>query len=117
MALVLLYLLQLVIVFRDRLPHLYRSAMESVRSEAGQQAALPRAESGLRAVFERVVQIRKPGAHATLAAAASVAATGAILSGGESDGGAEVHHDDDRKDRARKHRHRLFAGFLLRNLW
>lgn len=116
MALVLLYLLQLVIVFRDQLAHLYRSAMDSVRNEA-EQAALPRAESGLSALFERVVQIRGPGIHATMAAAASTAVTGAILSGGDDDG-PEVHHDDDdKKDRARKHRHRLLVEYVLMNLW
>ncbi|HSD12583.1 MAG TPA: hypothetical protein VLC10_03420 [Patescibacteria group bacterium] len=117
MALVLLYLLQLVIVFRDQLAHLYRSAMESVRTEAD-LGGVPRAESGLRAVFERVVQISRPGTHATLAAAAPLAATGAILAGGDADEGQEVHHDDDdKKDKARKHRHRVLVEFLLRNLW
>ncbi|MEY4745289.1 MAG: hypothetical protein RL272_1234 [Candidatus Parcubacteria bacterium] len=117
MALVLLYLLQLVIVFRDQLAHLYRSAVESVHHEA-EQAALPRNQSGLRAVFERAVQIRKPGTHASLVAAASAAVTGAVLSGTGDDDGLEVHHDDDdKKDKARRHRHRVFVAYLLRNLW
>ncbi len=118
MALVLLYLLQLVIVFRDQLVQLYRNAVETVRSEAAADSAAPRAENGLRAAFERVVQIRTPGVHAALSAAASTVAATAILTGGDDDDGTEPHHnDDDKKDKARKHRHRFLAEYLLRNLW
>ncbi|HTM68088.1 MAG TPA: hypothetical protein VL426_02210 [Candidatus Binatia bacterium] len=114
MALVLLYLLQLVIVFREQLVHLYRTAVDSVHHQT-ERAANP--HPGLRAVLERVVKIGRPapGREAILATAAPVVAM--LSSPRDEDGPEHPHDDDDKKDRAKRQKRTFLRQFIIMNLW
>lgn len=115
MALVLLYLLQLMVVFREQLAHLYRSAFDSADHQADQSAP---AHAGLRAVFERVVKIGRPEHKVAIVAAMS--APIAILHADHSGHGPHHdpgHDDDEKKDRAKKQRRSFGHEHLIRNLW
>ena len=118
MALVLLYLLQLVVVFREQLVHLYKSALGSAHQETEQDSTQSADNGGLRAVLERVVKIAShPAAHHATAAAILTAPAVVIH---ENHGHAHQAHpdpEDEKKDRApRKHR-RPDREWLVRNLY
>lgn len=118
MALVLLYLLQLMVVFREQLVHLYKSALGSADRGTEQDSAQPAEHGGLRAVLERVVKITNhPVTHH--AAAAAVLTAPAVIIHEERGHRHQVHPDpeDEKKDRApRKHR-RPDREWLVRNLY
>jgi len=111
MALVLLYLLQLVVVFREQLTHLYRTAVESVHHQTD-RAANP--HTGLRAMLERVVSIARPH-HESLAAALS--GPEAVLDSPHAKHEEHHVHDDDKKDRAKRPKRADWRGYLIGNRW
>src|SRR5687767_9850992 len=111
MALVLLYLLQLVVVFREQLTHLYRTAVESVHHQTD-RAANP--HTGLRAMLERVVSIARPH-HESLAAALS--GPEAVLDSPHAKHEEHHVHDDDKKDRAKRPKRAAGRGTLTANPW
>jgi hypothetical protein len=115
MALVVLYLLQLVVVFRDQLAHLYRTAVETVSSET--QNATGSRQGAVGAIFEKVVKISSPEIRETLSATAALAAP-ATIANDASDQAEDFHHDDDKNaDRERKQRHHALREYLTGNLW
>jgi hypothetical protein len=117
MALVLLYLLQLVVVFREQLVHLYKSALGSVSHGTEQGTAQPTEHGGLRAVFERVVHVANhPAQHAV--AAAVLSAPKMVIH--ENHGHHHAAHpdpEDEKKDRVRRHRRQTANEYLIRNLF
>lgn len=119
MALVLLYLLQLVVVFREQLVHLYKSALGSVQHGSGHDTAQPAEHGGLRAVFERVVRVAQHPAAQHVAAVAVLTAPKIFIH--EEHGHPHNPHpdpEDEKKDREGKHKHRRPAReWLVRNLY
>lgn len=112
MALVLLYLLQLVVVFREQLAHLYKTAVQTVH---GTERALNPHE-GFRAALKRAVTMARPATREAIAAAViPVAVT--IAGTDDEDGPEHPHDEDDKKDRAKKWRHLRRREFIIVNLW
>lgn len=119
MALVLLYLLQLVVVFREQLVHLYKSALGSAHHGTEQDSAQPAEHGGLRAVLERVVQITQHPV-AQHAVAVTVIAAPTVYIHAEHGHPHNPHPDpeDEKKDRApRKHKRAPDREWLVRNLY
>ncbi|HTK04602.1 MAG TPA: hypothetical protein VL500_03395 [Candidatus Eisenbacteria bacterium] len=113
MALVLLYLLQLVVVFREQLVHMYRTAVSSVHHQTD-HVANPHA--GLRAMLERVVMITRPATKEALIAA--LGGSAAVLNSPQEDEVEHPAHDeDDKKDRAKRQKHAALRQYLIENLW
>ncbi len=118
-ALVLLYLLQLVIVFREQLVHLYKSALQSMEGEAGTaaQARGSLLEAAAADLVKRAVTLTRPSGPETISAVGAIPFPLAIISH-EGEGSHEEHHDgDEDKDWARKQRRRRVRQFLIQNLW
>lgn len=119
MALVLLYLLQLMVVFREQLVHLYKSALGSDQLGTEQDSAQPAEYGGLRAVLERVVQITQHPAAQHVAAATVISAPTVYIHA-EHGHPHNPHPDpeDEKKDRApRKPKRRPDREWLVRNLY
>lgn len=113
MALVLLYLLQLVVVFREQLVHMYRTAVSSVHDQTDRVA---NPHDGLRAMLERVIMIARPATSEALVAAMSAPA--AVLNPPQEDGVDHPAHDEDgKKDRAKRPKHAALREYLIANLW
>ncbi len=110
-ALVLLYVLQLVIVFRDQLADLYRKALEARKDP---QADTASREWGLRSVLERVVRIARPASPMTIQAVADALPSLIIDADGADD---HIVHDDDYKDKGKRFKRRILRHFLIRNLF
>ncbi len=117
-ALVLLYLLQLVVVFREQLVHLYRSAVHSVNADVLSAAHGRGGYLGTAAdQVKKAVTIDNPASRETLGAVSAALFTVSFISR-DGDDGEEQHHDgDEDKDRARRHRRRRTREFIIMNLW
>jgi hypothetical protein len=117
MALVLLYLLQLVVVFREQLVHLYKSALESVHHKA-EHAAQPIEPGGLRKVLGRVIEAAQHPAAAHAITVTVIAAPAVYIH--ENHGHPHNPHpdpEDEKKDRARKGKKAPEREWLVRNLY
>jgi hypothetical protein len=111
-ALVLLYLLQLCIVFREQLEHIYEYALEARHNHRERQLTHGR---NPRSVLEKVVLIARPAAILLIGHEADRT----ILSAqhGSEDGQENHLHEDDRKDGIRKFKRSIPRSFLIRNLY
>lgn len=118
MALVLLYLLQLVVVFREQLVHLYKSALGSAHHGTEQDSAQPAEHGGLRAVFERVVKIAHHPVTQHAITTAILTAPAMVIH--EEHGHHHSGHpepEDEKKDKVKRHRRQTAYEYLIRNLF
>lgn len=116
-ALVLLYLLQLVVVFREQLVHLYKSALHSVNGTEEPVRENAGALGAAADLVKRAVTLTRPVSRESLSALPGLMFPVAIISH-EGEGNHEEHHDgDEDKDWARKQRRRRLRQHLIQNLW
>src|SRR5690606_24673978 len=120
MALVLLYLLQLMVVFRESLEHFFVHAVASIhrRSDLGEHGhEEPKHEAQPIDVRERLEALRIFREH--IAAVSLLTLHAVVLSSthGDHHHPHPIEEHDRHKDRVHKFRHRDPRTFLLQNLW
>lgn len=123
-ALVLLYLLQLCIVFREQLQHLYEYALEARHNHRSRELTRPEPERPEKSegperesppsVIENVVRLGRPEAILVIGHNAAHA----VLSVLHNDSAHEPHPpEEERKDRVRRFRRSHVREFLISNLY
>jgi hypothetical protein len=119
MALVFLYLLQLVVVFREQLAHIYKSAVEGVTAlEAPKKDETSNRPGAFRAAMDNIAKISRTGHYESVAGIAFAMTLPEFIMGSEVEPSEDLHQEDDKHaDNVRKHRHRKLREYLIANLW